>query len=279
MIPSRRIALAALIVLMAAVALPAGAATDAFTVMLSVNEGLRAQGMDYMLQQIDYLGREGGRASERYFQKEFRWVAGDPRRGSTGPGLDFLFDLSWQSEAGSGVPADALGLTLSRALGTWGREKCMRHVALTEVPYAGGDVTVFDAMVGAGGFGDPFAADTVVAGFPRGLEAVFGPDTLAFAVTFVFVGADGQPTDIDGDKHLDTALSEVYLNPAFDWTLAADGSGYDLETVLLHEVGHALGLGHFGPPPEAVMGPAYRGVVRRLEAIDRAAICLVHGRN
>lgn len=251
---------------------------DAFTVMLSVNDGLRAQGMDYMLQQIDYFTRDEGRASERFFQKAFRWVPGDARRGSSGRGLDFLFDESWESMSGTALPAVAATGALDRALGTWGREKCMEDAPLTRTPYAGGDVTVFDFLAGSGGFGDPFAADVVIAGFPTGLEELFGPDTLAFSVTFVFVDGQGEPTDVDGDGHLDTALNEVYLNPAFDWTLAADGEGYDLETVLLHEAGHALGLGHFSPPPESVMSPVYSGVERRLHSIDRAALCVVYGR-
>jgi len=36
--------------------------------------------------------------------------------------------------------------------------------------------------------------------------------------------------------------------------------GIDVETVALHENGHSLGLGHFGPPPDAVMNPVYAGI-------------------
>lgn len=251
---------------------------DARIIMLSGNDGLRAQGMDYVLQQIDFFNRDGSRSSVRYFQQEFRWVAGDERRGSTGAGLTVLFDGTSEEEHRTGVSASALTGALGRAVGTWGRERCLQDVPLTEVPHAGGDVTVFDYVVGAGGFGDPFAADVVVAGFPAKLDDVFGDDTLAFSVSFIFVDADGQPTDIDGDQHLDTALNEIYLNPELDWTLAADGSGFDLETTLLHELGHALGLGHFSPPPDSVMSPVYSGVERKLHAIDRAALCVVHGK-
>jgi hypothetical protein len=34
-------------------------------------------------------------------------------------------------------------------------------------------------------------------------------DTLAFSVTFIFVDDAGNPTDINGDGYLDTALNEV----------------------------------------------------------------------
>lgn len=40
--------------------------------------------------------------------------------------------------------------------------------------------------------------------------------------------------------------SEIFLNSAFDWSVAPNGeaSRFDLESIVLHEVGHLLGLGH-----------------------------------
>jgi hypothetical protein len=280
MIPTRRIALAAALILLVggASALPAHEEDDlGRTIMLSANDGLRAQGMDYAVQQIDFFNRDGSRASVRYFQQEFRWVAGDPRRGSAGAGLTVLLDGGADGEAWTGVAATGVAGALGRALGAWSREKCLADSPLAQVPHPGGDVTVFDFVAGTGGFGDPFAADVVVAGLPETLHEFFGEDTLAFSVSFIFVGADGEPTDLDGDRHLDTALNEIYLNPEIEWTVGADGSGFDVETALLHELGHALGLGHFSPPPDSVMSPTYTGVERRLHAIDRAALCVVHG--
>lgn len=246
------------------------------TLLLSGDDGLRAQGMDYTVQQIDFLGRESGHATVRWFQKEFRWVQGDTRRGTRGNGLTVLLDDAWAGEGGSGLDPLGLEVASDQAIQTWRADSCLASSPLRRTPHPGGDVTVFDFLLGTGPFGDPFAADIVVAGPAPGMEGMLSDDILAFAVTFVFVGPDGEPTDVDQNGYLDTALSEIYLNPAVDWTPAG---GLDLETVLLHELGHSLGLGHFGSPPESVMTPVYAGVRHALFPIDHAALCLVHRRH
>ena len=77
-------------------------------------------------------------------------------------------------------------------------------------------------------------------------------------------------------------VSEVYFNDFWNWTddgAAADAdlaAGMpelliDLETVALHELGHAVGLGHEDTVP-AIMGSYYAGTQRELLADDIAGL-------
>ena len=156
----------------------------------------------------------------------------------------------------------------------------------------GTDPDIFDFFFGFGGFGNPFLADIVEAGFlPRAFfEAVGGPGggrgILAFSVSFIFVNA-GIPTDINGDNYFDTALNEVYYNNTFGdrrddragnpWGINVVLPGIDVQTVALHENGHSLGIGHFGPPPAAVMNPVYAGIRQSPLSPDDAGMNAVWG--
>jgi hypothetical protein len=156
---------------------------------------------------------------------------------------------------------------------------------------SGADPDIFDSFFGFGREGNPFLADIVNAGWlPREFfEAVGGPGggrgILAFSVTFIFTEDDGTPTDIDGNNKLDSALNEVYYNDTFGdrktdragnpWGINIVLPGIDVETVALHENGHSLGLGHFGPPPDAVMNPVYAGIRQSPLEADSAGMCAI----
>lgn len=43
-----------------------------------------------------------------------------------------------------------------------------------------------------------------------------------------------------------------------------------------HENGHSVGLGHFGPPPTAVMNPVYAGIVTQPYPTDLAGTCTLY---
>lgn len=255
-----------------------------------VNTQLRAMGLNVAVEEIEFFTIGGGRPSNRIHQQSFRWVPNDPRRLADGTRITYLVDQSDGTTA-SGLTSAQTGSALDAALATWNGHKCLKRVGIVKRADGGADPDIFDSFFGFGGFGDPFLADIVQAGWlPRAyFEAVGGPGggrgILAFSVSFIFTDDDGNPTDINGDNYLDTALNEVYYNNTFGdpgddrvgnpWAINTALPSIDVQTVGLHENGHSLELGHFGPPPAAVMNPVYAGVRQSPMAIDSAGACAV----
>ena len=70
------------------------------------------------------------------------------------------------------------------------------------------------------------------------------------AVTLVWPSADEDGNDDGGIAEVDLAI-----NPSFDWSLDPDGKigAYDVQNVLTHELGHALGLPDVKDSREATM--------------------------
>lgn len=248
--------------------------------MEEYNGGLKALWMDLRVEQVEVLTLGQGRASSRLHRQPFRWVANDSRRKADGTNLTYLVDRQGISSSLDPVAAEA---SLDRAVRSWANQSCFNGIKVVKRPDTGADADLFDALLGYGEYGNFRLADIVHAGFmpPSFFDAVNGPGSaetvLAFSVTFVFVGPDGNPTDVNKDGYLDTATNEIYYNDGFSWLLGAKG-GIDLETVALHEVGHSLGLGHVGPPLEAIMNPVYAGVRRNLMPLDHALLCSVWSR-
>jgi hypothetical protein len=239
---------------------------------------LRAEWMDLRVEQVELLTVGQARASSRLHRQPFRWVAGDWRREAAGTNLTYLVDLSDGLGASGLTPAAAEG-AIDRAMTTWGSDICLQNMKLIKRVGDGSDADIFDSRFGYGGFGNYRAADVVHAGWlpPDFFERVTGPgggtSVVALSATFIYVDRNGQPTDFDGDGYLDTAHSEIYYNQGFSWL----AGGIDAETVALHEVGHALGIGHIGPPPTAAMNPVYGGRQTNLLPLDHAALCSVWG--
>jgi len=130
------------------------------------------------------------------------------------------------------------------------------------------------------------AADIVVGGW---LPETYFSDCLEtsgiIAVTwpFIRVDAEGNPVDTNGDQYIDLVYVEQYFNAGLPWVTGGSqyltyAQGFDVQTIAVHEDGHAHGLGHFGGPllhqpfprddgtffsPEAVMNPYYLGGEKR----------------
>jgi hypothetical protein len=189
--------------------------------------------------------------------------------------LTYLLDEA-DGPRGGKVP-ESFEAAIDRAVASWAGATCLDTASLlVKRPDTGNDNDIFDAQLGFGGFGDWQAADIVFAGWmpPEFFDTVAGVGSgktiLAMSVTFIFVGPDGLPTDVDRDQQFDTAANEIYFNNAFAWET---GSGIDVETVALHELGHSLGLGHITSPPKAVMAPVYSGPRTELRPVDLGTAC------
>ncbi|HWM93370.1 MAG TPA: matrixin family metalloprotease [Thermoanaerobaculia bacterium] len=248
--------------------------------MQELNEDLKALWMDIQIEQIEFLklDKDKEHSGARIHRQPFRWVANDVRRNADGRNLTYLVDQD-------GLPGIGPEEAIDRAMATWASGKCLRKADVVKRTDTGADADLFDGLLGYGGLGDHRLGGIVHAGWmpPDFFDAVGGPGrgetVLAFSVTFIYVGADGEPTDVDGNGYLDVATSEIYYNGAFAWLLdEGDGGGFDVESVALHEIGHSLGLGHTAPEADAVMRPVYSGVNRSVQDLDGAALCSIWGR-
>jgi hypothetical protein len=259
--------------------------------MHEINAQLAGMGLGIAVEQIEFFTIGAGRPSNRIHQQEFLWVPNDDRRLADGDNITYLVDQSDGATA-SGLTSAQTEAAIDNAMDTWQAENCLSNVDLVKRADSGADPDIFDFFFGFGGFGDPFLADIVEAGWlPRAyFEAVGGPGggrgILAFSVSFIFVDdVTGVPTDIDGNNYLDTALNEVFYNDTFGdpgddragnpWGINVVLPGIDVETVAFHENGHSLGTGHFGPPPAAVMNPVYAGIRQSPFPVDHAGMCAV----
>jgi predicted Zn-dependent protease len=67
------------------------------------------------------------------------------------------------------------------------------------------------------------------------------------------------------------------INTRYTWTLGCQqqGSGYDLQSVLLHENGHVAGLDH-STDRSAVMYPSYQTARCALADDDKAGIAALY---
>lgn len=225
------------------------------------------------------------------------------RTGSSWPKLNLTYVLDASDFTADLAPA-ATEKTLVDAFGTWNsientKIKTARIAddgrnndyldALTPI-VQNGDTVGYDIydQDWVGLKQDNLPADIVIGGWldPAYFSLGLGSADI-IAVNWTFSDVDGA---INGTKdgYPDIVYAEQYYNKAFKWTV--QGSKYldfspsaltDLQSIALHETGHALGLGHFGGPvgdnqpfklqpnqkvynPEAVMNPGYLGGEKRV---------------
>jgi hypothetical protein len=165
------------------------------------------------------------------------------------------------------VTAPQLQTATARAFGSWGATD---GVTIT---------SEFAGLTGAAPFDDDGISVIGFASRPD-LERTLG------ATTFVVDTVTG-----------DLLESDIFLNSEFDWSVATSGtaSRYDVESIMVHELGHLLGLGHsalgetelVATDQRRVLGaaavmfpiayPAGNILDRELKADDRAGLVDLYG--
>ena len=263
-----------------------------------VNEDLAASGLHIALHRAEFVTARGARqagqtvfANDRMLRLNTRWAPGDERRapGLSGNTLTYLVYEPLSRADNGTIDAEP---AIDASFDTWEKATRCSVLPLRKRP----DEGTFPSAVLAGGA--PFVADIVELGFLPGalFNAVLGAgaseSVLGVTFTFLFVDEEGNPTDVNGDGYHDTALKEVWYNDAFNWTTDADAASadtIDIETVALHENGHALEQGHFGKifitngngklhvAPRAVMNALVLGPQRELLGTDSGAHCSLFG--
>lgn len=199
-------------------------------------------------------------ADDRQRGTGYRWVKGDPRRAGRA-GVTYAFDPRNSNTVtrnidGSGVrlvTAPEFDAYLEEGMSAWRDRSCSAApVERVAVP-AGVDPDILDNLFLGSDGGRPYAqvSDIVQAGwkplsFFQAFAGADGAGILGVSFTFVFVDANGNPTDIDGDGNQDTGLNEVYYNTSFYWAGHGGTNAVDFYSIIAHETGHSFGLAHFG---------------------------------
>ncbi|MBI2913625.1 MAG: matrixin family metalloprotease [Chloroflexi bacterium] len=137
-----------------------------------------------------------------------------------------------------------------------------QDVPSASIGFAFGGTTARSALNNNDGYND------VIWAAPPGLD----PNTLGVTYsTFILPSL----TLLESDIQLNPGLaSDIQLKPSLVWHTNGI-SHYDVETVVLHEAGHFLGLPH-SSVQESVMYPSYQGVRRQLSQYDIDAVSAVY---
>jgi len=275
--------------------------------LAALQAGLRSAGVTHVaLDSAELLFSDqswAGVAPDTLFANKYghmlssQFVENDARRASPSNTIRYLVDQS----DGVALSRDATGtgVTLTNAttepqldasMAAWSTVGC-NGPRIEKVVDPGADPDLMDGLLlgEASLVGTPFA-DVTHAGWlpPAFFDALrpFGSfGIVAMDITFVFIDGAGNPTDVDGDGRSDVAFKEIYYNQRPLWGADSNPSTFDIQTVALHEAGHAFGLGHFGKDfnhpgnvqfaPKAIMNAVYLGEDRRIYGTDRGSFCQI----
>lgn len=265
-------------------------------VLDSINRALASRGLNVQIERAEFVvaNKSGADAAgqvifanDRAKRLTSRWVAGDERRAADGDRINWLAVSPFMAATTSAGLRDVTA-SVASAFATWDNQTCST-LDINEREWGG--TTFPSAILDVGLPADPYEANINIIGFLPGtlFDAVLGAGSsesvLGVTFTFVFVNPDDSPTDINHDGRDDTAFKEMWFNNDFTWTTTGLGSDIDVQTVALHEIGHALEMGHFGKifgtlgnlklhvAPRAVMNAVILGTLRSPLGSDNASFC------
>jgi hypothetical protein len=263
---------------------------DVRVVLNTMNDQLAVAGENFRIEKVDFSTYDEigptVYANDRQHQLGSHWVPYDPNRW----GVRDIYWLIDQVDTCADVPWPDAYAAIVRAMTMWNTVPCA-NIPLIQVNDWSMDWGYVQWLVGMGGF-PGWAADITHAGWLPGLffDIIGGPggSDVILGVTFTFIWVDditGEPTDMDNNGKNDVAFKEIYENDKFNWGI--DIRYFDIETVIAHEVGHGLSLGHFGKifrdagtgklhfAPRALMNALYYDILHELLGTDNASFCSI----
>ena len=193
----------------------------------------------------------------------YQWVENDARRhGDDGLTLYYRIDLT---ELPPGVSAAKTEAAIEAAVATFEGQRCGMTLDLVRVDADPGmDFGFVQHAVGMGGAAAPRADITFAGWLPASFMAAAGvPGSFGVALPAAWQtdgslawglevwDPDRSFTDVNRDRKHDLFATEIYFNR--DWNYVTDDKELadtlfyiDVQTIATHELGHALGMGHFG---------------------------------
>jgi len=279
-----------------------------------LNVKLAGRAAKYRVAQMEYItSPDSGQFGSTVFAKDvgnrqldFHFVPALLAYAGSFPGIvSYAIDTKEGAATGGLTGAQTAG-AINRAMATWAGQQCA-PIPMGQVPLPPNtDLGVVQFILGLGG-SDSYVADVTHAGWLPGAffdaisdDGLGSTYILGVTFTFIWTDANGNPVDTNHDHKGDAAFREVYYNNNFAWTndvVDFTSPLVDVETIALHESGHALSQAHFGKifndgagtktpgfqlqhlhfSPRAVMNAIYWDTLRSPLGTDAAAHCAIWG--